>query len=247
MKKPRLIDMLYACGFMLLVTSSSYADTIKVDLTGSVTSIGGSSGPTNGVFSPGDAISYSFEFEEATTASSSGVVRYLYSITSFSGDVGGYLFSGSSGDAFLRNDGTAGTIFGGNPYDQVTINNLTAAVYDQAYGGFDREDFASTSGNVAGVPLRSVSIHAQTDDTTLLSDLNFSEEALISLSDNLSLLSFSMLFMDGAFGSAPVSVNGSFNGMTVTNLTSVPVPAAAWLFGSGLLGLIGMARRKKAA
>jgi len=29
------------------------------------------------------------------------------------------------------------------------------------------------------------------------------------------------------------------------NLTAVPVPAAVWLFGSGLLGLVGMARRKK--
>src|SRR3989344_5370593 len=28
-------------------------------------------------------------------------------------------------------------------------------------------------------------------------------------------------------------------------VTSVPIPAAAWLFGSGLLGLIGVARRKK--
>ena len=28
---------------------------------------------------------------------------------------------------------------------------------------------------------------------------------------------------------------------------AVPVPAALWLFGSGLLGLIGIARRKKAA
>jgi hypothetical protein len=27
---------------------------------------------------------------------------------------------------------------------------------------------------------------------------------------------------------------------------SVPLPAAAWLFGSGLLGMIGIARRKKA-
>jgi len=26
---------------------------------------------------------------------------------------------------------------------------------------------------------------------------------------------------------------------------AVPLPAAAWLFGSGLLGLIGVARRKK--
>lgn len=30
------------------------------------------------------------------------------------------------------------------------------------------------------------------------------------------------------------------------SLTQVPVPAAVWLFGSGLLGLIGIARRKKA-
>jgi hypothetical protein len=30
-------------------------------------------------------------------------------------------------------------------------------------------------------------------------------------------------------------------------LTSVPVPAAAWLFGSGLLGLVGIARRKETA
>lgn len=29
-------------------------------------------------------------------------------------------------------------------------------------------------------------------------------------------------------------------------LTAVPVPAAAWLFGSGLLGLVGAARRKSA-
>jgi hypothetical protein len=32
----------------------------------------------------------------------------------------------------------------------------------------------------------------------------------------------------------------------VGDVSAVPVPAAVWLFGSGLLGLIGVARRKKA-
>ena len=35
---------------------------------------------------------------------------------------------------------------------------------------------------------------------------------------------------------------GAFSG----SLTIVPVPAAVWLFGSGLIGLIGVARRKAA-
>ncbi len=46
-------------------------------------------------------------------------------------------------------------------------------------------------------------------------------------------------------------VTDYFNGlvpvMSLTITTSaVPVPAAVWLFGSGLIGLIGIARRKKA-
>ena len=32
--------------------------------------------------------------------------------------------------------------------------------------------------------------------------------------------------------------------VTVENSAVVPIPAALWLFGSGLLGLIGFARRK---
>ena len=42
-------------------------------------------------------------------------------------------------------------------------------------------------------------------------------------------------------------VIGSAFGEMVFAATAVPLPAAVWLFGSGLLGLIGIARRKKAA
>lgn len=42
------------------------------------------------------------------------------------------------------------------------------------------------------------------------------------------------------FGGTPYSFH-------ISNPSHVPVPAAVWLFGSGLLGLVGIARRKKAS
>lgn len=49
---------------------------------------------------------------------------------------------------------------------------------------------------------------------------------------------------DGNAGAA--MIDGPFTGFNANfNVNAVPVPAAVWLFGSGLLGLVGMARRKK--
>ncbi|MGB5259033.1 MAG: VPLPA-CTERM sorting domain-containing protein [Gammaproteobacteria bacterium] len=33
--------------------------------------------------------------------------------------------------------------------------------------------------------------------------------------------------------------------LVVAHSSPVPIPAAAWLFGSGLIGLVGIARRRK--
>jgi hypothetical protein len=43
-------------------------------------------------------------------------------------------------------------------------------------------------------------------------------------------------------------IEGGYSGTSIAGKLGavVPVPAAVWLFGSGLLGLIGLARRKKA-
>jgi hypothetical protein len=48
------------------------------------------------------------------------------------------------------------------------------------------------------------------------------------------------------FGFTIESVNGTVVSTDIVN-TAVPVPATVWLFGSGLLGLVGIARRKKTA
>jgi hypothetical protein len=57
--------------------------------------------------------------------------------------------------------------------------------------------------------------------------------------------------MDGSLTLSIVQTNQYFTRLGVTTLTiettPTPIPATAWLFGSGLLGLVGIARRKKAA
>jgi len=62
------------------------------------------------------------------------------------------------------------------------------------------------------------------------------------LLDGSAFDSFSSTFAinDDAFN----EVNGTWTASTFS-MTPVPVPAAVWLFGSGLLGLVGLARRKK--
>ena len=47
-------------------------------------------------------------------------------------------------------------------------------------------------------------------------------------------------------GSAETPPGNPFGLLYTGTLTAVPIPPALWLFGSGLLGLVGMARRKVA-
>jgi len=55
-------------------------------------------------------------------------------------------------------------------------------------------------------------------------------------------------YIDADTGDAVIiGVDGATNLHGLVYVSSIPVPAAVWLFGSGLLGLIGISRRKKAA
>jgi len=52
---------------------------------------------------------------------------------------------------------------------------------------------------------------------------------------------------DGPFPGFNINFDlGSGNSLTVVSVSSVPVPGAVWLFGSGLISLVSFARRKKA-
>jgi hypothetical protein len=47
-------------------------------------------------------------------------------------------------------------------------------------------------------------------------------------------------------GATAAFQTGGFN-TNISAVSAVPVPAAFWLFGSGLLGMIGIARKRKAS
>lgn len=73
--------------------------------------------------------------------------------------------------------------------------------------------------------------------------MNFNEQAIADLNSSIGL--GAQYF---SIGIANINFDqlGYFTPYLATlTITTVPVPAAAWLFGSGLLGLIGVARHKK--
>ena len=66
--------------------------------------------------------------------------------------------------------------------------------------------------------------------------------------DDIFSVDVSLLQTDGTLSIRLDSAGGTLfrmSELTATGTSVVPVPAAAWLFTSGLLGLIGVARRKK--
>jgi len=77
------------------------------------------------------------------------------------------------------------------------------------------------------------------NDSLLLATLTF--QALLPGNLSLGIVSDLLDLNEGLiyFLDAPVDITAT------TSLTVVPLPAPVWLFGSGLLGLVGIARRKK--
>ncbi len=157
---------------------------------------------------------------------------------------------------------SAGTLYGANNA-LYTLDINTGASSLVGNGG----DAYSSSGDLAfiggqlhlssfGSSDSLVRIDTGTGFGTSIGDIGFSGVFGLATDNNVDLygvVGTQVLSIDVATGAGSFLIDYSGQGLSTAAGSSfigeasvVPVPAAVWLFGSGLLGLIGIAKRKKA-
>jgi hypothetical protein len=224
--------------------SSAMATPVTYAFTTGITSYSAPSAAFTAL--SGLSVSGSFTYDTDGALIGSSTTGALYQgITSLSGTVGGYSFSDSSGLIAVQNDGyTPPTPTAGAPFD---LLQLSADPGLGLSGSYNLQGFTVSGLTLANVRLFWIENIPGTSDFL---DSNNLPPALPTYSGRLSL----------DFAPSPYSpVDGQpsltgpalsivfFDGLNVSPVTAVPLPASLPLFASGLLGVMFAKRRKLAA
>ncbi|MDT8282598.1 MAG: VPLPA-CTERM sorting domain-containing protein, partial [Gammaproteobacteria bacterium] len=137
------------------------------------------------------------------------------------------------------------------------ITNKTSGQVEGALTMMDQLSTAMLGANNDRVPENNLAYHGTIDNGAYAGDpglwnTNFTNWPI----NNTATIGEDMGFYyikEDLFGGPAISTAAAgrwaFDGSNITfgaSVSAVPIPAAAWLFGSGLLGLVGVARRKTA-
>ncbi|MCK5262527.1 MAG: hypothetical protein KAJ92_02525 [Gammaproteobacteria bacterium] len=155
--------------------------------------------------------------------------------------------SSFGGDIFNLNvvgTGFASNVDGGGvdlSFDSSVVNVLSVTidelVWDFGGAGINTGTIDNVAGTVNGIMVNALS--AVTGDFTVAT-IQFQTIAGFGSTSGLTLTEYAL----NPWASGGSAINPTFVG---GNVSVVPVPAAVWLFGSGLIGLIVTARRKYTA
>lgn len=151
-------------------------------------------------------------------------------------------------------------VYNGSASGIATDTNATYAGFETAlyFGtpGTPIEFYYATSGvyDDFGAPLHSaptIDFNTMTADMTSMF-ANWNSDPSISYIGEFNVGGIASVIALGAnsweLSWSHLQTSGPFAGITTEmtmEVSQVPIPAAVWLFGSGLIGLIGVARRKK--
>lgn len=171
------------------------------------------------------------------------------------------LVSATAGAAFVKTTGDdqqiAEAILNLDVNGTTYTVNFEPTTANDIYGTAPRTyDFGTDSAAQAANDAIIAALNAHlTSEITLVGGLlssNNSDQYHIGYADNGDVDTVVGKFNDptasnwGSLGTSPVAADAALIYADFIPGATVPVPAAVWLFGSGLLGLVGMARRKKA-
>lgn len=247
MNKSHLLGAVCACGILLNYSMSANAALLTFNYSGTINSQFGLASDLHTIAPVGSTFAGSFTFDPnapATTVDSPNDITYFGAITEFSINFGSSYLSVDNGYFMIRND------IERLPND---LEFETAPVYEDDY-------IVTTAAGVPSLPINVDTNMVLSDyvsqtitsawhfqwmrlDVTDLTALILSDASIPSTPPNLTPnTGFNLYFqLDCCTGRTEVA--GHLDSLTVA---AAPIPAAFWLLGSGLLGLLGVARKKSA-
>ncbi|MDG1819839.1 MAG: VPLPA-CTERM sorting domain-containing protein [Porticoccaceae bacterium] len=169
------------------------------------------------------------------------------------GDLNVYGYKNGSGanayldSGYLAGLGVCGTL---SSQSQTGTNNKCAPGSDDNLQVTEVLKFVfDASKGIANVGINGPHKHANGEWVRIWSDTQGWDMLQIA-ADKITLgfyLTTLKVFGQGTFSDGQNDYRGSSTDLYVAGINEVPIPAAAWLFGSALLGLTGLRRRKVAA
>jgi hypothetical protein len=135
-----------------------------------------------------------------------------------------------------------------NIIDPITISHLTFSIFSSSGGALNLPaPTAQTSGSTMTANLQSLFAGVTStgwswvNTNPQMASLNVGGIAGGTFNDLTNAFDISWTH---SFTGIPFLTSGNFSLQGTVQLAAVPLPAAAWLFGSGLIGLAGAMRKK---